>query len=407
MKLLLLSIFFIVTNQSHADVWTSERNWTADDVEKFSKWIESDNYHREIFSSNKSPYYGIKSDCADAIVATKAIYSFENKLNFKLKTSSEEKSIISNQTSRFDHEKNPLKRLKLFIHFLGQSIGTETLARYNSYPIDPKEIRASDFYVSRWKTNGSFVRHAYMIKGVTPTGHFLLYSSTTPVKVRELEIREGMPLHVFKDKPWGFKRFLPLEIDETNFVNRSSRQYELLIEFGEDSVLQRITDLLKVEEDTLDKNLKRRVKNLCSQLMLREREINHTQNYLSKISNRCMNNAEYDEHSTPSRDTSLFNGIKRLLYGWKRIRNSDHVNKVSFEVSEALDYMLRRNNSTSGVENLNSLCNIRLNLNGKNLTFNLKNFFDLAQRKRLSYHPNDSIELRWGLTEEKTHCLHY
>lgn len=406
MKKMLSILFILIPFLANAQVWQTERNWTQLDLDNFSKWVASPDYNPLIFTKD-GPYGGIKTDCADAIVAAKVIFSFENKLNFKIKTSSYNSDFISQETTKFDHIDDQIERVRSFIHYLGSSIGTEALARFNSYPIHPKDIRPSDFYVSRWKTNGNFVRHAYMIKDLLPTGHLVLYSSTTPVKERELDVREGMPLHVLKDAPWGFKRFLPLEINYETPKDMSNYQYQILENSGEDFFFSRIVDEIKIEEDTLDQNLKRRVKNLCSQLQLRKREVLSTQEYLRSTSNRCMNYSLYDEHSTPSRDNSLQNGIKRLLYGWKKIRRSEHVSDVSTELSLGLDFILRKNKTPEAELALNSLCSINLQLKGEFVTFNLKNFFDLKREGRISFHPNDSYERRWGLSGQTTHCSAY
>ncbi len=87
MKSIALVLLIMTCSLVHASVWTATRNWNEKDIEEFSKWIESDQYNPNIFKEN-GPYGGIKTDCADAIVAAKVLFSYENKLNFTLKTSS-------------------------------------------------------------------------------------------------------------------------------------------------------------------------------------------------------------------------------------------------------------------------------------------------------------------------------
>lgn len=403
-KLILIFLHFTLCFSTYSKVWESSASWNEETSRDFSKWVSSDEYNTGIFSDPSSKWYGIRTDCADALIAAQVIYAFQTKREFKLKLSNNSTSFISSNIEKFDHIADPAKRVISFIHYLGESIGTEGLARYNSYPIDIKEIRPGDFYIARWMTNGSYVRHASLIKEILPTGHLVLYSSTTPVKVRELEIREGMPLHVISGQPWGFKRLQPFIDESTSLEGYSNRQYSLLTEHGSDHFFPRVTDILKVEEDTLEGNLRRRVKNLCSQLQLRKREVNSTQVYLSQINHRCMNYSEYDEHSTPSRDKSLLNGIKRLLYGWKKIRNSSHVNNLSTELTNGLDSLLRKNQTEQAREDLQGLCQIQLNLMGTTSSYDLKNFFDLSLKGRISSHPNDSLEKRWGAPGQNTHC---
>ena len=405
MRNLIISTLLLVLNYSaYSQVWTSDTPWTEETSRDFSNWISSDSYSVNIFIDPTSPWYGIKSDCADAIIAAQVIYAAERGIEFTLKNDSTNRSTLTNKSTRFDSIEDKYERVKSFIHHIGNIIGTEGLARYNSYPVDPSALRPGDFYISRWQTNGEYIRHAEMIKEILPTGHLVLYSSTTPVKVRELDVREGMPLHILSGSPWGFKRIQPFIASSNTLEDYSLSQYSLLTSAGDDFFFSRVTDLLKTEEDTLEGNLLRRVKNLCSQLKLRKREINSTQAYLERINHRCMNYSEYDEHSTPSRDKSLLNGIKRLLYGWKKIRKSSHAQNLSTRLSSGLDSLLRKNSSDGARDDLRSLCQVELNLQGQTASFDLKNFFDYSMRGSLSSHPNDSLARRWGAPGQKTSC---
>ncbi|PIK16650.1 hypothetical protein [Halobacteriovorax sp. JY17] len=404
MKTLLLIIFILSCGKPFAQVWDSNTKWSEETSQDFSSWISSDAYSTAIFQSPSSPWYGIRTDCADAIIAAQVIYAFETKTEFTLKLDSSNRNNLTNKTTQFDSISDPIQRVKAFIHLIGDTIGTEGLARFNSYPINPGQLRPGDFYVARWETNGEFVRHASMIKEILPTGHLVLYSSTTPVKVRELETREGMPLHILSGQPWGFKRVQPFLGKSSELEDYSLSQYELLDTAGSDYFFPRVLDLLKVREDTLEENLLRRVKNLCSQLKLRKKEVYATQNYLASINNRCMNYSEYDEHSTPSRDKSLLNGIKRLLYGWKKIRQSESSGELSSTLRNGLDSLLRKNQSEQARDDLKNLCQIQLNLNNQEVSYDLKNFFDLSLKQRISSHPNDSLDMRWGAPGQKTSC---
>ncbi len=404
-KYLLSLLIFIISLNTYSKVWPSNSTWNQDTSKEFSRWISSEEYSVDIFNNKSSPWYGIETDCADAIVAAQVIYAYEMKVKYTVKLNQSGTALISSDTKIFDHIQDPLNRVKSFIHHIGKTIGTEALARYNSYPIDLKEMRPGDFYISRWMTNGSFIRHAAMIKSILPTGHLVLYSSTTPVKVRELEVREGMPLHIMSGTPWGFKRVQPyIEPNTSQLENYSLNQYKLLRSAGNDSFFPRVVDILKTEEDTLEGNLLRRVKNLCSQLELRQREVISTQKYLELINNRCMNYSEYDEHSTPSRDKSLLNGIKRLLYGWKKIRKSSHSDELSTKLTTGLDSLLRKNDEPAARENLKSLCSIELEIDSNIVSYDLKNFFDLSLKGKISSHPNDSIPKRWGAPGQNTQC---
>jgi len=398
-KLIIYISLLIFSVNIRGAVWDSEFQWSKSWEERYSKWIESSEFNPNIFSSKVSPFYGIKSDCSDAIFAYRAIFSFKNKLNFKYKLYGE---IYSNSSNEFDHIQAPLDRLRAFIHKIGEVTGTESLARENSFSIELEDISPGDIYVSRWKRNGQYIRHAYLIKSILPTGHLVLYSSTTPVKVRKLAVRKGMPLHILSGEPWGFKRMKNHIQDD---FEQSNSQYSLLAEVGDKYFFNRVVDILKKEEDTLEANLLRRIENLCIMLKDRALEVKSAIQYQNIINNRCMTSNEYHEYSTPSRDKSLINGIKRLMFGWKKINDRSDSVDVSSELAFGLNYLIRRERSDSARADHFKLCHVKLgSIKGKNRNFSLKTFYDGYQKKLISSNPNKSLASRWGLEKQRSSC---
>ena len=87
----LLKIFVVVfavlfTKISTAGVWDSDNNYWNDNWEvKYQQWAATE--WKEDFFLNKvtrPAYYGIPHDCADAVYLMRAVFSYENKLPFKI-----------------------------------------------------------------------------------------------------------------------------------------------------------------------------------------------------------------------------------------------------------------------------------------------------------------------------------
>ena len=61
---------------AQASVWKEQNQWDSSWEEKYSNWIQT-SFNEDIFTAGK--YKGIPTDCADAVYAARAIFSFENR----------------------------------------------------------------------------------------------------------------------------------------------------------------------------------------------------------------------------------------------------------------------------------------------------------------------------------------
>lgn len=394
--MLKILVSLLLSAQIFAQVWESHRKWDDTDIQAFKGWVET-SLERDIFSNSESPYYGIKTDCADAIFAYMAIYSLENQLYFQIKLG--HNVFIDSDSDRFDHLPQE-QRLKALIHYIGSNAGTYALAYYNSYPIALQDISAGDIYIVEWQKNGKTNRHAYLIKSFIPTGHFELYSSTTPVKTRKLALRKGMPLHLFSSSPWGFKRIAPYYLISKNRPDYSTEQYKMRSKWGK-NFLGNLSKFIAQIDDDYNTNLERRIENVCDMLEGRVREVDAAIQYKSKIG-RCMNSSEYYMYSTPSRDSSLLSAMTRLLVGWKKIRKIA-LEQIDTDKTQALEYFLGKDKSSESRESLYNLCPIKI----ENSSFTMRDFFLLKRSKKISSNPNDPLRRRWGLNAPRSKCPTY
>ncbi|MEE3078078.1 MAG: hypothetical protein VX341_01980 [Bdellovibrionota bacterium] len=374
---------------TYASVWDASRAWTTHDLEDFSKWV-SDSVDKDIFSSELSPYFGIKTDCADVIISLMAIYSKENDLELILKKNG---NVLTSNMNLFNSIKDSQDRFLAFLDYLNDLLSTIDIAMENSVSIAPRTITSGDIYVVQWK-NTIVNRHLYLIKNVLPTGNLRLFSSTTPQKVRTLSERLGMPLNQITSKPWGFKRVVPANLIDQYKKSENDEQYKLLqrdVDF-----FNTIKNSLAIEKDTLNQKLRRKILNVCDMFLNRDEEIKYSLRELSK-SNICFTDTSFNLHSTYQRDINLKKSLNRLLNGWKKIRNKNY--NIDTDIRLTLDYIIRKEGSI-GSAHARRFCSLEVSGH----PYDLRHLTYAMVYNLLSSDPNLSRKARWGLEDHYYVC---
>jgi hypothetical protein len=410
MKNLILKIavttLLISSAVASAAIYEAKRSFQAADEILYSNWVK-DRVPQDIFSNPQSPYYGIKTDCADAAIALRAIYAYENQLSFQFVEN--EGSLITEKTTRFDNISNQsIERLKAFIAFIGENVGSEVLAKDNTYPIELKGIRPGDLYITRWQNaKGQLTRHVYIIKDILPTGDLLLFSSTTPRAVRPFLPRKGMPLRIFKERPFGFRRFqakLNGNVAKEQLENYSNMQYEAL-KLGEDKFFKLVKETLQNTADTLELNIQRRIENVCVALTTRVDVVEMALEAKLDLGKRCFSKDQYDEYSSPSRDRNIIQDIERLRYGYKTIVKNGMSVDLDPTTKLGLDYLIGENESTEALEAIKGLCSVGIDISlDRRVIMNISSFYKRYNAALVSSNPNDHLEARWGLERSKGIC---
>lgn len=384
-------------------IYEAVRPFENTDEILYSNWVKNV-VPQDIFSNPQSPYYGIKTDCADAAFALRAIYAFEHKLSFEFIEN--EGKRITEKTNRFDNIANTeIGRLKAFIDFIADNIGSEVLASDNTYPIHLKSIRPGDLYITRWtNAKGELTRHVYIVKDILPTGDLLLYSSTQPRAVRPFLPRKGMPLRIFKEKPFGFRRFQAnFNQSKDSHEHFSNMQYDAL-KLGQDKFFAFVKENLKSSEDTLELNIERRIENICVALETRKDVVEMALEERAN-SSKCFSKAKYDEYSTPSRDKNIINDIERLRNGYKTILNNGLDQELNYVTKIGLDHLVGEDDSTEAMEALKGLCTITIDQGLENrVLMTMKSFYDRYKSGIVSSNPNESLGARWGLSKGHGRC---
>lgn len=407
MSLIKSVIFFIVsigTIEAYGAIYEASSPFTVDREMTYSKWIK-EKMNADIFSNPESRYYGIKTDCADAAFALRAIYAYENKLSFKFILNNGQ--IISEKSTKFDHvSDNEITKLKALVEYLSDNIGSEGLASDNTYSIDLKTIKPGDLYISRWKNSKSqLTRHVYIIKDILPTGDLILYSSTVPRAIRPLLPRKGMPLRIFKERPFGFKRFLPgTNVAINQLEDYSNNQYDV-VKLGEGHFFKTVKEGLKSSEDSLELNIQRRIENICVALTTRMDIVEMALEAKADLQTACFKKSQYDEYSTPSRDRNIIQDIERLRNAYRVIVTKGIAVDLNETQKSGLDYLIDEDKSDSGPASIKTLCSIPVEVaSDKRVIMTIKSFYDRYKANLVSSNPNEERTVRWGLSKSKKAC---
>lgn len=400
--IMVMVVLFTGSNLAHSAIYESTRSFENADEILYSNWVK-DAVSQDIFSNPESPYFGIKTDCADAAFALRAIYAYENKLSFEFIENDGRR--ISEKTTRFDNASTTeIGRLKAFIDFIADNVGSEVLASDNTYPIDLKAIRPGDLYITRWANpKGELTRHVYIVKDILPTGDLLLYSSTQPRAIRPFLPRKGMPLRIFKERPFGFRRFQAnLGQAKEKQEDFSNMQYEAL-KLGQEKFFALVKEGLKSSEDTLQLNIERRIENICVALETRKDVVEIALE--ERNPSRCFSKERYDEFSTPSRDKNIINDIQRLKNGYATVVKNDMASELSDETRMGLDYLIGADATEEGLGALKNLCSVAIEFGGdRRVIMTIKSFSDRYKAGVISSNPNESLGARWGLERAKGTC---
>lgn len=251
-KLFFTLLFIMNINYSSAEVWQTNQNWNEYWEREYSKWIEN-KIAKTIFKEKIGILSGIETDCADALYDLRILFSYENGLPFVVNAPHsliQKQNTFGNETTMFDSIKNEKQKVRAFISFINEEMGTDSLAK-DTYPVKIESISPGTIYLVEWSLFGKTNHHSYFIKGFDRDNEPIYYSSDAPKKVRKFQADYKYPKFSFDRSPFGFRKWrhpeiilVPEEKIPTNY-DYSREQYELLKKYGKRSILNVINSILK------------------------------------------------------------------------------------------------------------------------------------------------------------------
>lgn len=310
------------------------------DQNKYSEWLE--NVGADITINENSPYFGLHSDCADAALLYKAIFSYENKLSFSYTNVKGERIVV-------EKFKN-LEHFRGFVKKMFNESNSYTISRYDTYPIALDKILPGDLFHYEIIKNNKKIKHIFIIKSIDDYGMFtFLYSSQSIrrsnilKKYKKFKIRENQEVRYLpRGRSKGFLRF------NNNLKNDFSKEQYTYKDVNKiNQKIKSIYSIKKINKKIIEKRI-------CKKLKDRIELVNSN---LKKES--CYSFKEYDSFSSVIMDRELYEDMSSL--GFK-------VSCVEF----TKDYSLEK------------------------ILLNFKN-------KKISSDPHQKTSARWGFEKQKKH----
>ena len=384
-KVSLALLTLSAASQAHAAVWPTTRNWTSADEDGFSDFIAKLPLD---FFQNDRDFGGIPTDCADAAYTLRTIYAFRNGLPVSYSTYN---GVVTNDTNQFDSIQDPIKRVRKFIARINVDTGTSTLSK-DTYPIsiNRKSLRAGTMFLhpqGNTKVPLTYrAGHVYYIQDVPANGIVKLISSTVPAAVRSLNPHNGLvfaPMDVtggYRNWRWPNGRLQG---------NESDQQFKIAKWYPgsyKDGVLwnnwtSKIEELILTKRATVKERLHAAWENLEHAVIQRGQAVNEgwAEYNLKTPFAKCMNDTDYDNYSTPTRDAKVQSELVAFRAYAQDYLGVPRANKKS---PKLLSYF-RTKKMDVGIGRLIDVSD-------------LQNAFD-------TYHlqisePEHSPEVRWGLT---------
>ncbi len=330
----------------------------------------------------------------------RAVFSYENKLPFKIHYLNKKDKYISNTMNNWDKLPQD-QRFRQFALFMIDRVGTRSLPA-DTFPVALAQIKAGDLYVEPGT-------HSYAITGITETGVTVLMNSTTPASPKRMIKLYSFPFFIPHDPIGmsdGYRRFKwPRNIDKPaqQQPGFSNEQYIVAQKTGLNYVpfTDVISKKLQRRPEPLEEKTMRLMHSLCSFAKERVNYVNDGLNHLAKIraeGRQCMNAKEYDYYSTPSRDKRLyrfFQEVQKIAYAGGELEEG----KVNGQI---LARSIFHPELPEGLlTELDNFCGLAIYPNDNVRHINLRQMWENLEKGTVSSDPHAPFDNRWGLTPQK------
>lgn len=247
LKLFVLLIFSMVGSFVQAEVWHATNTWDRQWEKEYESWVAR-TLKTNVFTTDEGLLAGMATDCADALYDIRIQFAYENSLPFVINAPdvlSDKIQTFGSDTSMFDSIKDERQRVRAFINYINDEVGTENLTK-DTYPVKIKEINAGIIYKVVWSLFGKEEHHSYILKGFNADRELLYYASDAPRKVRRLQVDSPFPRFSYSSAPYGFRRWkhpehlLMKEKEIPAEDGYSDEQYKLIAKVGKKEILKEI-----------------------------------------------------------------------------------------------------------------------------------------------------------------------
>jgi hypothetical protein len=424
-----LSTLLALSTSASAAVWPSENTWNDQWEASYREWVhvhgKSDLFSREKNpDGTPNPYFGIRVDCADLVYSLRAIFSYENNLPFVIVNPvSSRFSTISNEITRFDSAPSGLARFRKFLPWIYDLVSTHGLAR-DTYSVPFTGVGSGTIILTSRKNH-----HSWTITNVSTTGNpTLVFNSTVgrksgflvqerkswpnPYWIFEPEGGEGTsrPITlVYRPGSYaGFRYWRSpdhLALPEFDVPGYSESQFSVGIGNWKNTAQAHLAK----SAETIDQVVRRLLSDACADFQQRVTAVAEAEAYKKDLATAnpstavCLNAAQFDELSTPSRDRRFVDGL--ILARAHFVHGIDTVGRGGFspeslvlyseffpspDLSAAAEAEIESGNP----EVVSTYCTQKIPGYGN---LSLARFKHLLFRGKYSSNPNDSWLKRFGV----------
>lgn len=408
MKTLRITLFLAaltLVSFAQAAVWEDTETWSPAMEARYEQWVKT-SWNKNFFMQAGTPYTGLRTDCADTVYSMRIIFSYENRLPFHAVDPTGGTSLISNRMSRWDDVADEKLRIRKFLSFVYFTMSTRSLPN-DTYPVavGRQTIRAGGLILTTAKNH-----HSWTIQDLAPIGvPHLIYNSTVGA-TSGLLLKERTswpnPAWVFEGNftPAGnagirdWRKAEDLKKPVWQVQGYSDEQYKIPLNKWNATMESKLAIYAEADEA----RVKRLADTVCRGLQERVAAVQESADFQKSTGYRCMNEAEYDTYSTPSRDRRVFDDLMALRQAYKK------VGAVSEETKRNMDRIFPFLQDSAAVETQKTKTQRVSDLGF--CTVDIPGFqkIDLAEFKRrmflgmVSSNPNDSLQKRWGFNDPAT-----
>lgn len=399
-------VTLLMTTFAQAQVWVAQKSWNSTWENRYSQWVAS-KVGPQFFKELGGEYAKLKLDCADAHYALLVYFSYQNGLEF-----SAQGGAITHNMTRFNDLRGE-KKIAAFINHLSAHLGTESLAHQDTYPVGIRDVRPGDLFMYKVGSSGNFTRHTYIVKNINVDGTFdVLYSTQD-------RMRKGLPLnrhksYMFTKAPlntggdqnhWGFRRSkLPqfASVSQENLNLSDFSQYSLAKQLGNIGFFREVRRVHQTVTESPNMMTKRNFDTLCSEIKDRVNIVTSAVRFVQSVGGRCLNYQEFDTYSTPSRDSGIMDNYRNFELDYASIVQKNQSSKVDATLFRNASVIFAQGGiSRAQMQGVYQACPIQTGVGGINLASFRQGLF----AGQVSFHPNDSEGLRWGVANTaRTRC---
>lgn len=388
MLVLVVGLFLLGKVPADAAVWESTQAWDANWEARYQDWVARE-WDKNFFLRTGGLMEGAPVDCADAVYTMRAYFAARHGLPFVMKdpTTRRADGLISNSMTRWDSQP-PEERVRRFIRYL-YSVGSTATLPNDSYPtaISPATLHAGSFILTDRANH-----HSWTIRLFSQTGIPHLIYASRPAKPVLFERKDYpstsfvFPNGIRAETNAGFRNFrAPQDIGRPvhEVSGFSLEQYDLPARNFMRSVQKRMQRVAETHEARVTRLLT----DACTGVSERVEAVALGVKRNLELGSTCMNATEYDDHSTPSRDSRLKSALEDLAASYQEGLNAGGLTSTTAAKLKAVV-------AGAGPDNASIPCSFEV---APGRVLSLGQVYKSAMADKLSNNPHDTLEMRWGL----------